>query len=449
MKLPSIVAPLLAALIVACGGETDPTGNVGSGGTPSTTSTGGGNVGGSHEGGGSDGGGGGVIGANPHPLYPPLDLDTLPGDGGAESGPYTPPTLPTTTRVVDVTSTGNQAGTDLTTACDTAGTAVDVPSAAGNIGVINIGNTDDCDITLGSNVVIDFLVIGSLPGPTHAPSHRVRIRGGQIGSVFVVGASTDIVLDGVTINNGVVPSGQRAGTAIYLPTSNADEVVDRFAVVNSFIRLVAVTSGSDLDGCAYLGARARNVFFANNNIVTAGNRNSWGFRIGGGDNAILIDNTVRVSFHKLVRMNDAPVDYVYIKGGTWMREETLTSGGALNNDSFAQLSGSTTHNVFVHDPTVYLLADTPASFGATADPVQNGLSWEARNITWHAPSANAISEQRLQEHEGYCTGVGGQCDYGTNTHTFTYDPNLTFPAAPWRDLPTFEDDDPDSLPVLD
>ena len=33
----------------------------------------------------------------------------------------------------------------------------------------------------------------------------------------------------------------------------------------------------------------------------------------------------------------------------------LSSSGTLNNDAFAQLSGSTTDNVYIHDPEVYLL----------------------------------------------------------------------------------------------
>ncbi len=387
-------------------------------------------------------------GAIPHPLYPALDLATLPGEGGAASGPYAAPMLPCTQRSVTVAGIGVAAREQLQSECGTAGSAVLVPSAAGRIGVVNLGLVDDCDITLGSDVVIDFLVIGSLPGPTHAPSHRIRIRGGQIGSLMVVGPSSDIVFDGVAINNGAVPSGIRSGTAIYLPPGpGPDDVVDRFAVVNSFIRLVAVASGGDLDGTAFLGARARNQFFANNNIVTDGNRNSWAFRLSGGDNVIIVDNSIRVSFHKLVRMNDDPVDYVYIKGGIWMREATPSSGGLLLNDSFAQLSGSTTDRVYIHDPVVYLLPSAPVSFGAVNEAVQAGRSWQARRIAWHALDASVISDARLQSLQDLCIGVGGLCDYGVGSHSYHYAPALVFPVEPWRDLPTFANDDPDALPI--
>ncbi len=431
---------LLWALASGCGDASQSVGGAGGGGDEPAGGGGAGAAGGD----GGGGGGGGAPGDRPHPLYPALDLADLPGDGGAVSGPYTPPTLPVTSRRVTATT-----GAELMSACATAGTSVDVPSSAGNIGVVNFGNVDDCDVTLGPDVVIEFLVVGSLVGPVHAPSHRVRLRGGQIGSMIGVGGSTDIVLDGVAINNGAVPSANRSGTAIYLPEGESPgEVVDRFAVVNSFIRLVAVSAGSDLDGTAYLGGNVRNLFFANNNIVTAGNRNSWAFRLSGGDNTILIDNTVRVSFHKLVRMNDAPVDYVYIKGGTWMREATLTSGGLLLNDSFAQLSGSTTDRVFIHDPTVFLLPDTGVSFGAANDPMQSGRSWEARGIAWHARNDAVVSDSQLQAAQDFCTAVGGLCDYGVGTHSYSYDPALSFPTDPWRDLPSFDDDDPDNLPVL-
>ena len=384
----------------------------------------------------------------PHPLYPALDLATLPGTGGAASGPYQPPALPCTSRSATVAASGAAAGVQLQNECATAGTAVQVPSAAGRIGVINLGHVQDCDITLGSAVVINILVIGSLPGPTHAPSHRIRIRGGQIGSVLAIGPSSDIVFDGVAINNGVVPSASRSGTGIYLPAGpGPTDVLDRFAVVNSFVRMVAVASGGELDGSAQLSGRARNLFFANNNIVTAGNRNAWGFRISGGDNVLIVDNSVRVSFHKLVRMNDDPVDYVYIRGGTWMREATLTSGGQLFNDSFAQLSGSTTNRIHIHDPTVYLLADAPVSFGASIEAVQAGRSWHAQGIAWHARNSTVISAARMQMLQNLCTGIGGLCDYDATSHSYSFDPALSFPPNPWRNLPGFPDNNPDALPV--
>lgn len=447
---------LVAATFVTTLGCGDPAG----GGEPLTTSVGGsqgqgGGDGGSTAGNGgmaattSTGGQGGTsTGVDPHPLYPPLDLATLPGDGGAESGPYESPELPTTTRTVTVGEIGAAAGAALIDACATPGTSVEVPDAAGRIGIINFGGVEDCDVLLGPDVVIDVMIVGSVPGPTHVPTHRLRVHGGQIGDLMVVGGSTDIVFDGVALNSGIVPSAQRSG-GIYMPVSNQlDAVVDRFAFINSFIRLLPIQNGNEIDGAAYLGRNARNVLFANNNIVTAGNRNSWGFRIGGGDNTLLVDNTVRVSFHKLVRMNDDPVDYVYIKGGTWMREATLTSGGDMPNDSFKQLSGSTSDRVYVHDPVVYLLPDTPVTFGAALDPAQAGRSWEARRITWHALSPTVIDDARLTDRQGICTDFGGLCDYGVGTHTYVYDDALSFPASPWRDLPTFADDNPDNLPIV-
>lgn len=159
------------------------------------------------------------------------------------------------------------------------------------------------------------------------------------------------MFDGVIINNGVRPPDQRTGTAIYLIDDGQGGIVERIAFINSIIRMVATlpTPEGDTDGCAYLAGNARDVLFANNNVMTAGNRNSWGFRISGGENYIFIDNSVRVSFHKLIRMNDGPVDYVYVKNGLWMREATLTSGGLELNDSFAQLGDLGTDNVYIHD----------------------------------------------------------------------------------------------------
>jgi hypothetical protein len=381
-------------------------------------------------------------GTRPHPLYAALDLDTLPGAGGAAVGPYEAPSLPAMT----VSAMGDAARAEIQAGCQASGAAVTVPDRAGDIGTLDIGNVDDCDITLGPNVIIRLLYLGHMPGPTVAPVHRIRVRGGQIGSVMVDPGSSDLVLDGVTINSGIVPAAERAGVAIYLMDNGAGEHVNRFAVVGSVIRMVAtLPSGpGDTDGSAYLAANAQNVFFANNNIVTAGNRNAWGFRIGGGNNFIAVDNVVRVSFHKLIRMNDGPVDYVYVKGGTWMREATLTAGGLELNDAFAQLGDLGTDHVYIHDTSVYFLSAQPVSFGATAGPGQNGKSWEARRIAWHAVSSSVISDAHLTALASGCV-AGAICDYGIGTHTYEYDAALMFPANPWRVLPALAEDDPMAL----
>jgi hypothetical protein len=398
----------------------------------------------------ADGGGLGSdagVGTRPHPLYPALDLDTLPGPGGAVSGAYEPPMLPETTRTVMVTTTGGQARADLAAACQMAGTAVTVPSSAGRIGTVDFGNVTDCDVTLGADVIADLVYVGHLPGPTVAPAHRVRIRGGQIGYIMVDPGSTDIVFDGVTVNNAVVPPAQRVSTGIYLIDSGG-EVVERFAFVNSVLRMVATLpdGGGASDGCAYLAGNARNVLFANVNIVTAGNRNSWAFRISGGDNFLIVDSTVRVAFHKMIRMNDDPVDYVYVKGGVWMRQDSTGAAGEMFNDTFAQIGDSGTDHVYIHDTTVYLESTDPLYFGATNGPGQVAKSWQVRGVAWHAPSASVVSDTILQQHQSNCS-VGGSCDYGVGTHSYDYASPLVLPDDAWRSLPGLAEDDPDALPI--
>lgn len=386
-------------------------------------------------------------GARPHPLYPPLDLDTLPGAGGAAGLAYQPPALPTTTRAVTITSTGAQAARDLLAACQVAGTAVTVPDAAGNLGTTFLGAADDCDVTLGPAVVINILYLGHVNTPAVAPVHRVRVRGGQLGQVLVDPGSTDLVLDGVIINNAVVAPIARANTAIYMigDRTGVGAVVDRFAVVNSIIRMTPAASGAASDGAAYYAQGAKNVFFANDNVVTAGDRNSWGFLIGGGKNVLLVDLVVRVAADKLVRMEDGAVDYVYVKGGTWMR--ALTGAGAPTSDTFLQRDDRGADHVYLHDPAVWLVPNVETSFGASRGPGQVGKRWEVRRIAWHAPSATAISDPILTSFAAGCV-AGALCDYGVGTHTYAYDAALTLPAQPWRDLPAFADDDPDHQPTM-
>ncbi len=386
----------------------------------------------------------------PHPLYADLDLCDLPGEGGAAAcGPYAPPTLPNTTRTVTIESSGNQAALDALAACETPGTAVEIPNAAGRIGALTLGGVDDCDVLLGDEVIVDFLLFGQLPGPMRAPSHRVRVRGGKIASVSSAPESSDITLDGVTIDNGVMPSASRGGSGIVLHSDGDDSSVERFAVVNSVVRAVEGVPDEQgaTHGIGYLGPRARNVLFANNNIVTAGNLNSWGFRVGGGCNVLIVDNTVRVSFHKLVRFNDADTDYVYIRGGTWMREFTADPFGNENNDAFKELAGDwRTDHIYIHDPVVYLLAPGPVAFGAFANPQNAGATWETRGIEWHALDPSVVSDEYLSQHEGYCT-PGASCDYGLGSNTYAYDPALALPDDPWRALPTVPVSNPDMLPV--
>jgi len=341
-----------------------------------------------------------------------------------------------------VSGTGSAAHDQILDACRTAGTAVTVPDSAGRVGVLDFGNVTDCDVTLGPNVIAELVYAGHLPGPQVAPSHRLRIRGGQIGAIMVDPGSTDIVFDGVVVNNAVVPPAQRNGTGILLINAGSDGV-DRFGFVNSIVRMMPTTSG---DGCAYLGANAKNVFFANDNVVTAGNHNSWGFRIGGGCNFIIVDSTVRISFHKMIRMNDGLVDYMYVKGGTWIREASVGSGGERFNDAWSQLGDLGTDHVYIHDPVAYLLSSDPIFFGASNGPNQVGKSWEVRRVAWHAPSASVISDAVLQNLEQNCAS-GATCDYGDGTHTYAYDSNVAAPANPWRSLPTITVDNPDAQPI--
>jgi hypothetical protein len=380
-------------------------------------------------------------------LYPALDLTALPGGGGGAFGPYQVPALPQTTQAITVTSSGEAARQELLNACMAGGAAVEVPNSVGRLGSLALGNALDCDITLGSEVILDSLSLGVIPGQGASPVARIRVRGGQIGNIGVNAGSTDIVFDGVTVNNAVNPVGSRNGLGIGLASPEGGFAApDRVVFVNSIIRMVDVEMDPGVfDGAGYIGT-GTNVMFAHNNIAASGNRNSWGFRLSGAQNFLIVDNVVRVPYHKLVRLNDADADYVYIRGGTWLRDDRLSYSGGESSDTWAQLGEDTyADNVFIHDPVVYLLPNMPPSFGQRITPVQAGRYWEARRIEWHVRSPDVMSDTIMRNQEDSCVD-GAVCDYGVGTHQYIYDANLSFPAAPWHDLPNIAVDDPDLLP---
>lgn len=81
-------------------------------------------------------------------------------------------------------------------------------------------------------------------------------------------------------------------------------------------------------------------------------------------------------------------------------------------------------------------------------PSQAGKRWEARGIAWFARGASVVSDDVLGSYASACPS-GAECDYGLGTHTYAYDANVSFPANPWRALPTIANDDPDALPIAD
>ena len=381
---------------------------------------------------------------NPHPFWAALDLDTLPGDGGMPGQPYEVPTLPTTNQTITILTSGAQAVTDIKAAAALGNVEIIVPDSAGHLGAgLELGNYSDVDITFGPNVTCDGLSIGALPGEGDEPCFRIRIRGGHFGSLFAVGGSTDLVFDGVIFNNGIIqdPGGYH-GRCIDFGNLN------RVVIVNCVLRTIPFENApGDSHGRCFVG-EGTNVLFAGNNIVTSGNHDSWGFRISGGGNFLIVDNVCRVPYHKLVRINDNFVDYVYIKGGLWLRGDTDSFSGAPANDLWAQLDtgGAACDHIYIEDTEVYMLSDQQPAFGQLGAAYQSGRIWETTNVHFHALNSTVISDTYLQQLENDTNSFGALSDYGIGTHTYSYDPALEFPADPWLDLPTITTDDPDTLP---
>jgi hypothetical protein len=421
----SLVAISMLASLVACGGD----------------------------GGGGDGDGGVIDappGARPHPLYPALDLDTLPGSGGGAIGPYQPPTLPTTTRSVAITTVGPRPRATWRRPAPPPAPRSPSPTAPVASAPSIWATVDDCDLSLGAAVVIDLLYLGHLPGPTRAPSHRIRVRGGQLGAVVVDPQST---------RSGPRRRGHQQRRRAAGAARERGDLPDRRPGARR--RLRRAVRGDQLDhphgrDRARRRRQPRRLRLPGRRrprrvLRQQQHRHRRQPQLMGLPPERRRQRALRRQHRAGVVPQDdpherRPVDYVYVKGGTWMREATLTAGGLAINDSWAQLGDLGTDHVYLHDPTVWLASSEPVVFGASPGPGQAGKRWEARRIAWHARSAAVVSDAHLQGLADTCA-ASATCDYGFGTHRYTYDPALTLPTTAWRDLPTIALDDPDQQPI--
>jgi hypothetical protein len=369
----------------------------------------------------------------PHPLYPPLDLRTLPLHG-SQAFSYRAPQLPGAVRNVTVASRAA-----LERECDTVTgrVAIDVAADLLGQGPIFLRGTD-CDLTLRPDVRIATLML--------EPSvRRLRVRGGQIGSVSTRGPGiTDVVFDGVVFNTGLLAPSARPSMIFTLRD------LRRLAIVRSLGRAaptVSVTNGSNIDGGVFYVERVHDVLIAGSNFACAdtANANGWFARIESGGNWLLVDTMVKVYFHRMIRLSDLvggaglQFDYLVVRGGAFMH--------ARRDSTVDQMSaGGASDHVYLEDVTFYV--DEPTTnrvfFGAQFSSRQTTRLWQATGLRWHARSSAVVSDAVLAGLERMAR-PGEFLRYRLGAPTYAYHPGgVPFPA--WQQVAAFADSNPEDLP---
>jgi hypothetical protein len=375
-----------------------------------------------------------LVPATAHPLYPALDLATLPLYGTA-SFTYQAPALPNVTRSVTVTT---RAELERECALETGSVHIDVAADLVAEGQVHLQGSD-CDIALLDGARIGSLYLAGTP-------QRVRVTGGQIGAVSNMGVDvSDIVFDGVAFNTGLLPAGSRPGMIFTLRNIN------RLAIINSIGRAAPTANavnGGNVDGGGFFAQDVNNVLLANNNFACArtATANGWFARIETGSNWLVIDNMVRVYQHKMIRLSDfhngagPQFDYLVARGGTWMH--------ATYETMYDQMShGGQSDHVFIEGVTFYVddATNHQVTFGAQLDN-QLTRSWHGTDLHWYARSERTVGDAVLAQQEGRAR-PGEDLQYRLGSPTYTYQPEgVTFPA--FRQIGSFADSDPENLPTL-
>jgi hypothetical protein len=371
---------------------------------------------------------------DPHPLYPELDLAALPLYG-TPGFSYEPPALPRTTRSVTVAT---RAALEAECALDSGAVRIDVAADLLAEGTVTLRGSD-CEIALGSDVRIADLYLDATP-------QRIRVTGGQIGSVSNMGVTvSDLVFDGVTFNTGLVADPGRANMIFTLRN------VSRLAVINSIGRAaptVNTFNAGNIDGGVFYAQDTHDVLLANNNFACAdtATANGWFARIETGSNWLVVDNMVKVYFHKMIRLSDfhngagPQFDYLVVRGGTWMHTHYETMYDQMEH-------GGESDNVYIEGVSFHVDEETAhqVTFGAQLKE-QLTHRWHATDLHWHARSPSVVSDAVLAQREARAR-AGEDLQYRLGSPTYEYRPDgVIFPA--FRQIGAFADSDPEHLPAL-
>ena len=221
-------------------------------------------------------------GADPNPLYPQLDMSTIPfhvaaGPYGARL-PFQTAALPVTNRNVNASTLG-----ELQAAMSVPGTRVTITA---NIlgGQVALSSVTDVEVVVPNGRLLRGVAFGSYGNTTW---NRIRfikapgdVIGGQVHRFLLTGSTAnDLIIDGLQISGG-----DNNDPAIY-PALTVR--FNRGAILRN--RIISATAG--------FGYGGQNLLVAGNSLVHdangTDNQGDWGFRNGSRGPVIYVDNDIR------------------------------------------------------------------------------------------------------------------------------------------------------------
>ena len=348
---------------------------------------------------------------NRYSLYDKIDLTNLPID------PPQDPELPSTTRQVSVTTLEQlenefaQGSVEITLGVTLEGQGT----------AILIG--EDVDLIIPEDIRVDHIMLSNFS--TEEGSRRIRIRGpgevGAIQNVFDAKNVSDIILEGLVLNNTFVPLDRRPSPNVHFVGSS------RIAVISCVIYnhgLINSNSG-EMVGPNFLMSSVSDVVLANNNMGASQSTegDNWCFRASNSERLILIDN--------------------FFYGGPW--RSTIREGGETNNMivmSSEEAIGTDRETViinlglpFIHmeqfNPNTDQIyhQDTRIWFDNVNNTNLNivGLNghpgsaafWNVASCEFHARNSTMVSDEVLTNIEGFAQG-GEDWNYNIGTHSYNY-----------------------------
>lgn len=348
-------------------------------------------------------------GGDAYPLYPSLDLSTIPWHVGAGSwGPQVrlqAPALPVTTRTVTVRSQA-----EFNAAAAVNGTAITVAQGWAPNTSVTI-NANDIDVTIPRGVIIGGIELGAWPRTN--PLARIRIRGeGRMGQYRDYDLVSDVVIDGLDMNGDSQWTGTGEGITPFRVSAT------RVAVLN--VRAVSA-------GPIWLGD-ARHLVIANSNFYhgaatrsAVGFAEGWGVRNSAGP-VVIVDSRIQgTRYHNLrVHTHARAGELLYVTRSTLVAAAEGRTTWMWNNLG----QGTRGQSGILHDNDIYTYS-APGCWAGFEIGTSDVDHAQVTNNRFYG-GGNAVGSQ------SYLNGIvrGG----GTATGN-TFAPLAAFPAWSGRGNP--------------